>query len=453
MRFKVRSRRWNSSRVFFSAFFAVLLIAVQGCSLGSNTSSSSSSQNITIVWWTGKLHESGYKAWSDSVISQYEQLHPNVTINAVEPGGIYGYQSAMKAALASGSGLPDLIGLDSDAFQTQLTAAGDFLDLSPFIKADPEWQKSAKYYSVDSALSFMYKGDIYQAPVDAAPSVVYYWKDMFQQAGITALPQTIDDYYALVPKLKAIGVDTLATGIKSSDVWQDDAWFWQLAANVNYQWVVKMQANNCGAKYAGDPTATQALNTFAQLYHQGVISKAAPEMSYDPDQKTAFYSRKAAMAWSSGLWLDGGFGDNISKVGILPFPPAPDGHYSLDTLPGINLGAVNVTETQKSSAHQKAVADLIKFLSGPVGQKAIWDTGYSLPLDPGAIGSERDPSHSLIVDLSKLVHTPQFQAIFQLASVPQVDNAIGNGALGVLLGAKTVSQALADVDAACASVH
>ena len=445
----VRSHRWGVLFVLVTC-----LATLGGLTASGASSNSSAAQPITILWWNGKLHESGYKAWSDAVIAEYHKLHPNVTINAVEPGGISGYETAMKTALASGGTLPDLVGLDSDAFQSQLTAAGDFLDLSPFIKADPNWQKSTKYFSIDTPLSYEYKGDVYQAPVDAGPSVVYYWKDIFKKAGIKKVPQSLSDYYALVPKLQAAGYPTLVTGLNAASNWQDDAWFWQLAANINHSWVVQRQSNNCGFKYAGDPVATKAITAFAQLYHSGVISKDSPQLAYDPDQKTAFYNRTAAMAWSSGLWLDGGFGSNIGNVGILPFPPATaTGKFSLDTIPGINLSAVNVTSEQKTAAHQAAVVDFIKFLTGPFSEKEIWNTGYSLPLDPHAIGSQSDPAHALIRAESNLVHSPRFQAITELATVPQVDSALGNGLLGVLLGSETAPQVLASVDAACKQVH
>src|SRR3954467_10705110 len=62
-----------------------------------------------------------------------------------------------------------------------------------------------------------YNGKLYGIPVSTDFWVIYYNKKLFKDAGIERVPATLDELYALVPKLKAKGLIPMTTDGK--DAW------------------------------------------------------------------------------------------------------------------------------------------------------------------------------------------------------------------------------------------
>ena len=64
-------------------------------------------------------------------------------------------------------------------------------------------------------------------PMSILPGGIYYSQDLFEQAGITDTPKTIEDLEGAVDKLKAAGIAPIALGAK--DAWPAAHWYYFFA--------------------------------------------------------------------------------------------------------------------------------------------------------------------------------------------------------------------------------
>ena len=109
-------------------------------------------------------------------------------------------------------------------------------------------------------------GKQYGIPYDLHVVGFWYRKDLFQQAGISAPPTTVDELNADVAKLKAAGITPISIG--SKDRWPDAFWWEYFAVRECSLDVVKSQIQSlkltdpCWTKAGDDVTAFLKTNPF-----------------------------------------------------------------------------------------------------------------------------------------------------------------------------------------------
>src|SRR6266705_1083563 len=84
------------------------------------------------------------------------------------------YQTQLVAGTA-----PDVVDLQG-AIWGEYAANGGLLDLTPYLKKEPE---VAKLFNPDYLASFQYQGKSYMLPFYIAKTLLYYNKSMFKEAG------------------------------------------------------------------------------------------------------------------------------------------------------------------------------------------------------------------------------------------------------------------------------
>ena len=170
--------------------------------------------------------------------------------------------------------------------------------------------------SVKSA--FTVDGQLYAVPANLATLVLYYNKDMFTAAGISAPPTTQDEFIADAKKLTANGVYGLSLADHST------IQMWPILQWMNGGDII--DDKGCGVN-AGDKSV-QALQTWAQLVAQDKIS---PVGQTGADADTLFSAKKAAME-INGPWAAAGFKAAGINLGIVAGPGRPGraGHLGVD---------------------------------------------------------------------------------------------------------------------------
>lgn len=400
---------------------------------------------VTIVFWHWKFGQEPFIEWTNWLKTEYEAAHPGVTIEYYGPPEI---NAEVSAAIASGEGVPDIVGVGPNSWNFEMMAAGNWLDLGPFIDADPEWQEIIESWSAIPEAAYMYKGQILNANLTNGPQFIYYWKDLFEQAGAQP-PKTLDELFALPSKFDAIGVDTMASGLDSTSLWQYGPWFWTLAGAIDHDWAVQRQADECAQPWAGDPVAKQALETLQRIYEDGVLRKQAPQEKYE-EARLAFARKEVAMFYVAGVW-DNEILEDIDNAGVLYFPPMAEGDGGL--FMGSNdiaVAVANVTEEQKNPERQQVVVDFVKFMCSLDSQKKIWEVGL-MPLMPEAVTSEDTGEQRLTAAQIRMCASPDARTLLYQFRDPELGKSIRDSMLGMLLGAKTPDEVLADADAACAA--
>lgn len=158
------------------------------------------------LWWLGTAP--GQTAAVDKAMSLYTEAHPNITIK-VTYYSYEDYSKAMPAALAAGNP-PDFSFADPTApNMPNYVAAGQMMELTDIVK-ERGWE-SRLNPGVIPFYNPLYGDKTYGIPLTMALRAIFYNKQMMAEVG-GAVPKTMDEFEALLDKVKAVGYTPLGMG-------------------------------------------------------------------------------------------------------------------------------------------------------------------------------------------------------------------------------------------------
>ena len=195
-----------------------ITLAATGCAGGSSSGGSSSGGKVTITFWENATNGPDGMTFFNNAAKQFEASHPNVTIQyqTIQNENLDGkLQTALNANNA-----PDIF-LQRGGGKLQAEVDAGQLQAMNLTAAD-QANAGASALSAETI-----NGQVYGMPFDTQPEGIYYSKNLFQQAGITTPPTTIDELEADVAKLKTIHVAPIAVGAK--DAWPAAHWYYNFA--------------------------------------------------------------------------------------------------------------------------------------------------------------------------------------------------------------------------------
>ena len=161
------------------------------------TASSAIAQKTTLTVATFPDLDRAAKA----AVPRWNALHPNTEIKIVSLQ-YADHHTNMTTALATGSGLPDVMAVDL-RYLGKFAEAGGFEDLlkAPF-NAAPMREKFVGYTTLQATNS---KGELVALPADIGPGTLLYRKDILEKAAVTEadLTQSWESYVEAGKKIKA----------------------------------------------------------------------------------------------------------------------------------------------------------------------------------------------------------------------------------------------------------
>src|SRR5207245_9691328 len=92
---------------------------------------------------------------------------------------------------------PDVVDLQGSIL-VEYAANGGLLDLTPYLKKEPE---VAKLFNPDYLASWQYQGKNYMLPFYIAKTLLYYNKTLFKEAELSAPPSTFDELLSYAQKM------------------------------------------------------------------------------------------------------------------------------------------------------------------------------------------------------------------------------------------------------------
>jgi multiple sugar transport system substrate-binding protein/raffinose/stachyose/melibiose transport system substrate-binding protein len=202
------------------AVSAALVMGAAGlsaCGGSDDDTSSTAGGDVSMTFWHNSTTGDG-KAYWESTVKDFEAANPGVTIKiqAIQNEDMDG---KLQTALNSGDA-PDIFMARGGGKLTDVVAAGQAQELVV--------DDATRTAVGDAAFSaFTVDGKVYGMPMSILPGGIYYSKDLFEQAGITELPTTIEDLEAVVEKLKTAGIAPIALGAK--DAWPAAHWYYFFA--------------------------------------------------------------------------------------------------------------------------------------------------------------------------------------------------------------------------------
>ena len=212
----------------FAAVAATSALLLAACSSGGETPETSgptgdSAEPVTLTWWHNSVAgDNGENPLGDlwqSVADDYMAAHPNVTIEieAIQNEDLQ--RTRIPTALQSGDA-PDLFQQWGGGELAAQVDAGYLMDLSDVLGDDIARLGGG-------VAPWQYQGATYGLPFQFGVEGIWYRKSLFEQAGITEEPATMDELNAAVQKLKDAGIVPIAVG--AGDKWPAAHWWYNFA--------------------------------------------------------------------------------------------------------------------------------------------------------------------------------------------------------------------------------
>jgi len=294
---------------------------------------------VTIVWWQFWT-DAGIKPVIQSIIADFESMHPGVTVKLVDLTWADGHD---KIAVAfSSSGGPDVVELGSD-WVAEFSSTNHLADITT--QVEPMLDDYMKWAPVE------YGGKYYGMPWILGTRVLFANTDLLRRAGYAAdyMPQTWDDLLEASVKLNTLGGGTFGFGSNSAE------------RHRLYKKFLPFLWSNGGAILSKDgkhclldePAAIEALEYYIKLCKNGVTDSQRR-------LEDAFLQGKIGFI-ISGDWLLKRFDREKPNIhfntGLIP---GPDGLASSSSFAGGEYLVVNENSEHKNEAFQ-----LIKYICMP----------------------------------------------------------------------------------------
>lgn len=254
-------------------------------------------------------------------LSKFKAENQNITINE-EPLSHDNYETKVRT-LAAGNELPDIFIVKGS--MTSMFIENKLINpVDDVINSDPEWKAAFLQGAFDD---FVVDGKSYGIPFQMLNThLIYYNKQLFNDAGITAFPTNFTEFLDAINKLKAKGLTPISLGNKGN--WVAESCILSTLGDryTGTDWFRSIKEKK-GAKFT-DPEFISVLKTLQDLAKMGAFNSDLNSID-NMQQKTAYYNGKAAM-FMEGNWA-------VSNV-INDAPKEIQDNTELALLPAVDGG-------------------------------------------------------------------------------------------------------------------
>ena len=416
-------------------------LAATGCAGGSDDSSTSSSDNgggasggkVTVTVWENAQPGPGAEYWK-SAAAEYHAQHPNVTIKIqyVQNEDLDG---KLQTALNSNSA-PDVFLQRGGGKMQAMVDAGQIQELN--LSATDKANTGAAAVAGDSI-----DGKVYAVPLDTAPEGIYYSKDLFKQAGITATPTTMDELQADVAKLKSVNVAPIAVGAK--DAWPAAHWYYNFALRECSQDTMTATAKSLKFDDACWTKAGDDLDAFLKVtpFQKGFLTASSQQGAGSSAGMLA--NHKAAMELM-GNWDPGVIGTltpnqkALPDLGWFPFPAVAGGQGDPSAMMG---GSGGYSLSKKAP---KEAFEFLQFLVTKDQQEAYAKAFVTIPVNQAAQEVVTDSYNiSALQAFNKAAYSMQF---LDTEYGQNVGNAMNTAVVNLLAGKGSSADIVKDTNSA-----
>ena len=287
-------------------------------------------------------------------------------------------------------------------------------------------------------------------------TVMYANKKLLADNGF-GLPKTYADLKAMVPRLKAKGIQVIT--LPDGDGWQMQSCLFSTVVGrlLGDAWVDQVKK---GAVKFTDPGYVGALAFIDTMFKDGVIPRQDMMLGYG-DGPTLFASGKAAFI-IDGDWRQGFYVTDKSTGNALIDPAMQETDYAFINFPAIpgekNPGVVSAiagvglgisAAIPKGSDREKAAVRLLQYYYSPEVQKIKLETGAFIPSLKGVTSDTLDPFTKMMPKYYASIN----KICYVLDGVldPGVCNSyVNKGLQDIGLGNKTPKQVAAETEKAMA---
>ncbi|WP_240665944.1 ABC transporter substrate-binding protein [Agromyces sp. LHK192] len=423
--------RRSTTLVALGAGTALVAAALAGCSPSGDGGGDG---DVTITWWHNATSGPMPAVWEE-VAAEFEEAHPGVKVEQT------GYQNEelqrtlIPNALASGDA-PDLFQVWPGGELRDQVANGYLMELDDSL-ADTISSVGA------TATPWQVDGKTYGIPFTFGIEGFWYNADLFEQAGISEPPATLDELNDAVTALKGAGAAPIAVG--AGDKWPAAHWWYQFALKSCSP--ETLQAAELEYDFSDDcwVEAGEQLEAFiaTEPFQEGFLGTAAQQGAGSSAGLVA--NGQAAMElmghWNAGVI--GGLTPDEEVPEFLRWFPVP----GIDGADGDPTAALGGGDGFGCSAEAPPeCAELLEYIMSEEVQKKFAASGSGIPTVPAAMESLEDPNLKLVAE--GLQNASFVQLWLDTAFGTTVGNAMNEGIVNLFAGTGTPEDIVTKMQAA-----
>ncbi len=362
----------NTRKVFAATTAALVLTAgLTACSgddgdtgtdAGTDEGTSTDAEPVTMTFWHNATTGPGAAFWEETVAA-FQEEYPNVTIEiqSIQNEELDG---KLQTALNAGDA-PDVFLQRGGGKMAAMVRAGQLMDITDLISDETKALIPEGSFAANSL-----EGKVYAMPVAVLPGGIWYSQDLFEQAGITETPKTIEDLNDAVSALKDAGIQPIALGAK--DAWPAAHWYYHFALRACSPETLEAAGQEMSFDDPCWVEAAQNLADFAatEPSNDGYLTTSAQQGAGSSAGLLA--NHQAAMelmgAWNPGVIASLTPDQKpLADLGWFPFPEVPGGEGE----PGSMLGGVDGYSCSVDAP--TACADFLNFIARTDVQEAYYE--------------------------------------------------------------------------------
>ena len=425
-------RKTRAVRALALSATAALLAA--GCSGGSEAGSDG---DVTMTFWHNSTTGPGKAFWLDTVAA-FEEANPGVTIE-VQSIQNEDMDGKLQTALNSGDA-PDVFMARGGGKLADVVEAGQVMDLTDQVD-------EATMTAVGDAgfSAFTVDDAIYGMPTAILPGGIFYSQDLFDEAGVTEPPTTIDELDGAVAQLKDADIAPIALGAK--DAWPAAHWYYFFALRECSQETLDAAASSRSFDDECWLRAGENLQELSETepFNDGYLTTSAQQGAGSSAGLIA--GHQAAMelmgAWNPGV-IAGLTPDEqpLEDLGWFPFPATESG----DGDPKAFMGGVDGYSCFVEAPPE--CADFLNFFMQQEYQENYAEAFVTLPASKEAQGAVTDPALQSVLEA---YNEATYVSVWLDTLYGQnVGNALNAGVVDMLAGSGGPQDVVDGVNAAAA---
>lgn len=425
----------NGKRFGAFALSACLAVGLTACGNSNenvegtdNGNASSKDEKITLTFISNNPKATADKGQGKAFYAALEKFradNPNVTVKDEGYGSEYG--TKLKT-LGAANELPDVFLLEGNVV-ANFSENNLIKPINDVLEADAGLKD--KY--LPGAFSDVSIGDrIYGLPYKlSSTSMIFYNKDIFNEAGIAEFPQTWDELKEAVTKLKEKGYVPIAVGNKDKWLMQSSILSTLGDRFTGTDWTMSIK-DRTGAKFT-DPEFVNALKEIKALSDMDAFNTDLNSISNN-DQRGLYYNKKAAMffegAWAISAVTNDAPKEILDATEIAVIPSVNGGKGDPNAMSG-GAGFGYTFNPSLTGAKRDAAIALIKAITGEHFAKADLENNEF----PAYVITDYDKSKIGVLTQKylDLVAKGNFVPVYDMKFDPDVIEAINNGVQNLTL--------------------
>lgn len=382
----------------------------------------------------------------ENQIAEFMEENPDVE---VQNDSIYeeaAYNNKLKVALSTGE-TPSIFYYPAIAGLTEWAQNGVLLDLTDALNADEAWKNTF----LDGALATYdlsaYGVDgIYALPNELNVDAIFYNKALFEKAGISETPETMDDLYDAIEKLNAAGITPFGVGGKNT--WVMGHIFNNiLAKRIGAEGIIQL---GTGEKKWTDADVVECLQITKDLKEKGAFAEGFEGMDYNTQMNQFLTGEVAMISHSSPIipeMLDSE-SEILDDISFFPFPYFEDKPEFENTRVIYTSGWM--FSGTMSEEQEATTLKLVKYMTTPEAIQERMDAAMRVAPYKNITAPENAPQlFSDMVDYTGTI-TESVGEYFDYDTCPTLVDVSRNGILNMMLSDSaedTAAAIQADIDA------